>query len=118
MKWNKSIITWLLLCLIVLLWWYYTYGLAEISDTLKNESQIYLIILMCILTFPIGFIWIYLLSLILYIAQDYICMQGTKIIDSIIFGWLGFLVLGYLQWFLIVPSIVKKRRMRKNTREK
>jgi len=105
--------------MIVLVGWLYSYGLNEdLSQVLKSESQVYLLIAMVILTLPLGIPWIYLFAGLLYVLQSVgINMSGETQVDVFLL-WLGFVVIGYIQWFVIVPYLIRKIRERATTKDR
>ena len=103
-------ILWVLCCVVVLVWWYYAFGLKTgLSAMLKAESQIYLIIWMVILTFPVGLIWVYLMALVLY-GLETLGVNQEALSSDVLILWAGFVILGYLQWFKLVPFLIGKWR--------
>ena len=113
----KSIrVAWLLTCIVVLCWWMYSYGLKEdLPQVLRSESQIYLLIAMAILTIPLGIPWIYVFAGLLYLLESLGMVLGGKWQADVIFMWMGFVVIGYIQWFVTVPFLIRKIRKRNST---
>ena len=110
---------WIVACLIVLVWWLYSYGLKEdLSQVLKAESQIYLLIAMVILTLPLGIPWIYLFAGLLYVLESVGINMNGKMQADVFLLWLGFVVIGYIQWFVIVPYLIRKMRERAATKDR
>lgn len=110
---------WIVACIIVLVWWLYSYGLKEdLAQVLKSESQIYLLIAMVILTFPLGIPWIYLFSGLQYVLESVGIDMSGKMQADVFLLWLGFVVIGYIQWFVIVPYLIRKMRERALTKDR
>ncbi len=104
---------WLAACVVVLLWWTIAYGFNDaVPKQLRAESQVYLFIAIIVLSFPAGLIWAVFVAIgsrALYelgFAPD-----GSIWVNTFIY-WLGAVVLGYLQWFVLVPRYTARRRTR------
>jgi hypothetical protein len=111
---NLLKISWLFACICVLAWWHFSYELkSDLSEILKAESEIYLIIGMVILTFPVGLIWTYLLGVIFYVMSIIHINVPTSVGLNILILWVGFVLFGYLQWFKLVPWWIGRRRSRR-----
>ncbi len=113
MKRKIALLAWLAASFIVLGWWYYNFGLnADLSRTLRNESQIYLIIGMAILSFPLGLFYMYLFALVVYgLDSVSVNLHQHETLEVLIL-WGGFVISGYLQWFVILPHIREMFRSR------
>lgn len=113
MKRRIALLVWLVASLIVLGWWYYRFGLnPDLSRTLRNESQIYLIIGMAFLSFPAGLLYVYLFGLATYGLDSVgINMHQHEMLEVLTL-WAGFVLSGYLQWFVLLPFIREKFRSR------
>jgi hypothetical protein len=106
-------IAWLSCCLAALVWWYITYGIrSELSETLRAESQIHLIVVMVVITFPMGLAWAYVVGLITYGLEGAGIGTNTTWHLDVLLWWLGFVVVGYVQWFKLGPRIVEVVRTR------
>lgn len=116
---NLIRILWIVACIIVLVWWLYSYGLKEdLSQVLKSESQVYLLISMVILTLPLGIPWIYLFAGLLYVLESVGINMSGKMQTDVILLWLGFVVIGYFQWFVMVPYLIRKIREQVATKDR
>ena len=110
---------WIVVCMIVLVGWLYSYGFKEdLSQVLKSESQVYLLIAMVILTLPLGIPWIYLFAGLLYVLESVGINMSGKMQADVFLLWLGFVVIGYIQWFVIVPYLIRKIRERTTTKDR
>lgn len=102
---------WALCCAGVLVWWIYRYGIDEqLPHQLKAESVLLISIWMGIFTFPLGVLWFISLSGIYYLAEQAgLNLSGVSIAE-VITTWSGFVAVGYLQWFVLLPFIREKFR--------
>ena len=108
---NLIKVIWILGCICVLGWWLYSFGMnSDLSQILKSESQVYLLIAMVILSFPISIVWVYifagLLDLLVFVGVN---LSGPLQVDVIVL-WFGFVTVGYLQWFMLLPYLLGKWR--------
>lgn len=108
MKLRPLAIAWLVASALVLVWWIYTYSRGDLSDGLKAESQMYVILAMSLLTFPAGLLWAVVFSLVLSLL-DQIGVGRSLLLESSLM-WAGFVVVGYLQWFVFGPRLLAKFR--------
>lgn len=108
MKPRPLAITWLIASTLVFVWWIYTYSRGDLSDGLKAESQMYVILAMSLLTFPTGLLWAVVFSLVLSLLDEPGISRPLLLESSLM--WAGFLVVGYLQWFVIGPGLLAKFR--------
>ncbi|MBI2312368.1 MAG: hypothetical protein HYU77_07700 [Betaproteobacteria bacterium] len=70
---------------------------------------------LALLNLPLSIVWWLLLSAASYAFY----LAGIEIGESPAFGavvWLGFVVVGYLQWFKLVPWLIAKWRSRRAAR--
>ena len=118
-RYNLIRTLWIAACGTVLVWWLNSYGLREdLSQILKSESQVYLLIAMVILTLPLGVAWIYLFAGLLYVLDAVGINVSGKMQADVIFLWLGFVAVGYFQWFAIVPWVIRKARERATIKDR
>jgi hypothetical protein len=104
-------------CVFVLVWWLYSFGIkSDLSPVLKAESQIYLLIGMIILTFPIGVVWIYSFAGILFLCRKWGFDPDSNLLANVFALWLGFVMFGYVQWFKLFPSVLKRIRARRGSK--
>ena len=108
MKLRPLAVAWLLASILVLVWWIYTYSRDDLSDGLKAESQMYVILAMSLLTFPTGLLWVVAFSLVLSLL-DWLSIDRPLLLESGLM-WAGFVVVGYLQWFVFGPGLLAKFR--------
>lgn len=105
---------WFGLCGLVLSYWISkSYFSPELQDAYKAESQGVLLASMIILTFPSGIVW-YLLFVSVLSALD-IFNIARPIFIEILLLWIGFAVVGYLQWFRYGPHLMNKFKQWRNS---
>lgn len=92
-------IGWLMLCGSIL-WWFMSHPLAWS----EAELTIGYIVIMLIITFPVGLLYWSLLSLLGLIVPS----TGLDKEVELVLIWLGFVVVGYYQWFVVVPWCFEK----------
>jgi hypothetical protein len=110
---------WSLLCIFVL-----AFTLAEAIVNSQSSGKylvagIFIIYPMMILSFPSCFLWLYPYGWISF-ALDYIGISGSLnfgeasfyVVNFIL--WLGFFIVGYLQWFKLLPFLLEKWRSRRS----
>ena len=111
---NLSKIVWLIACLIVLAWTFVACG-REANETLRGECSLLAAIIMAFLTFPVGLLWWLLISATGYVLSLVgIEIGGASAIADLVV-WFGFVIVGYFQWFKLVPWIVHRIRERKQS---
>jgi hypothetical protein len=91
---------WLVACAFVLVGFLYCRGNGEAQDFLTWTMQV--------LSFPLGLIALPLIIVTGFLAQM-ISPLGSLLtmFGDYVMVWFWFFVLGFIQWFLIVPGIVK-----------
>ncbi len=99
---------WLLICGWVLLSFLFHPKAWE-----DSEVTVLFHLRMLIITFPIGYVFYVLLTAIHVSDFGFISQQ----IWLVIF-WLTFSLLGYVQWFIIVPSVYRKLKKKLQSRSK
>ena len=103
---------WLIACLAVLVWTFVACG-QEYNSTLRAECSLLAAIIMALLTLPLGILWWLLVSATGYGLSLVGIEIGKLIAIADLVVWLGFVVVGYFQWFKLVPWIVRRIRARK-----
>ena len=110
-SWSRTRAAWLVACCVVLIWWSFAYGMSDtLSATLKNEAQVYLLIPMVVLSFPAGLLWVVVLAGVLRLASTIGLDTTWSPLVHAAFIWLGCVIFGYVQWFLVVPALVARRK--------
>lgn len=102
---------WLMLCSIAL-WWF-----ANHPKTWSDpEITILYILIMLTITFPIGIVYWSILSMLAIAIPD----PGLGREIELVLVWMGFVVVGFVQWALLVPwgyrklkVALQKRRIKK-----
>ncbi len=90
-------ITWLILAMIALA------SVLILLNTGQKDADIALAYMMLVLTFPIGFI-------MGPIVSPMLSWDGNS---SIVVYWGGCILVGYLQWFVVVPQVIAVMQNRK-----
>lgn len=104
---------WLGACAIVVIWWMAVYGLHEgAPDTLMGEAMIYVVIAMTLLSFPIGLAWTVLLAIAARVLHEAGVAVQSPLWVNLLLYWVTAVVLGYVQWFVVIPRIRAKRAAR------
>ena len=98
-------ITWLVLwavALVATLW----------AASYESQRDIDLIVawVMIVVCFPISLVGVIITSGISYLCHETFHFVGYEKSIGIIITWLTFFSLGWLQWFVLVPRILKKIR--------
>jgi len=100
-------IIWLVLCIAPYLHWLMWIGAFSSESTSWQEKDIYMWISLSALGFPCSVVWFYLAALFqLALAQIGIEFTNLYVTNTLI--WIGAVVVGYLQWFILVPLLRKK----------
>jgi hypothetical protein len=101
-------ISWLLLAIIILV-----VVLAAYDGRPNSDIEQFLIGAMMVLSFPIGFVVAGLFSG-MYALLASCCEIAAKTSYTMLFvEWLGFFAAGYLQWFVLLPWVIRKWRSRR-----
>lgn len=104
-------VCWFSACIAVIAWGIFG-CVRETNLTLRGECALVAGYVLALLNLPLSIVWWVLLS-----AAGYgLSLVGVEVGYSALFGamvWLGFVVIGYLQWFKLVPWLIRKFRNRK-----
>lgn len=102
---------WFIACTAIFVWVFITCG-QESNSTLRGECSLLLAGVMAFLTLPSGILWWLLISGGAYVFSSMgIEVRASAFAD--IFVWLGFAVIGYFQWFKLVPLLIRRFQERK-----
>lgn len=101
---NVLIIAWLLLCLLSLIG-YINYGGGN-GPRDEVESRTQFVMFMVVLTFPSAFLFISLIWVAEQLIPGYSAFGVNPKLFEVIIYWLGFVLFGYLQWFLFFPKLI------------
>lgn len=91
---------WLVLCIGVLF--------IPLRDIHNGEAHILFAWLMMLLTFPSGFILISSIGSVGYLLDTYFGLMLPPNEIMLFPLWFALVVLGYLQWFILVPKLWRK----------
>jgi hypothetical protein len=105
---------WLLACVAVLAWQFVACG-QQSNPTLRGECSLLAGGIMVVLSLPLGLLWLWLVSGAGYLLAQFGIEIGAPSSIADVVVWLGFVVVGYLQWFVLLPWIVHKVRARRRT---
>ena len=97
---RKILFTWLFFCVLVLL--------GPLRDIHNGEAHILFAMLMGLLTFPAGYILMAGISFLGFLLDRHLGVSLPS--NEIMLGplWLGLVVVGYFQWFVVVPRLWRK----------
>jgi hypothetical protein len=109
---NLLKVAWLIACVAVLAWTLIACG-PEANATLHGECLLLAGITMALLTLPSGILWWLLLSGAGYtLSLIGIEVGGIPAFAGLVV-WIGFVVVGYLQWFKLVPWLIARWHARR-----
>ena len=103
--WLGGQIIWIVVCV-----WVLVHTLVAYHQSHNEEVGIILIYLMTTLSFPSGWLIVFMLSglgFVLYKLFGFYLPGGYP---GIILDWLIIFAAGYFQWFILIPFIAKKQR--------
>lgn len=109
-------VVWLIAMLAMLVFWVNGgfSGTSWTSTTIEEGEHHLLVILVLIaLTFPSGLFWVVALNILAYALSAIAYRPPIPDLLLISFVWVGFIALGYFQWFRLVPWLWRKWRSRK-----
>ena len=93
---------WLFFCMLVFL--------IPLRDIHNGEAHIAFAILMMALTFPAGLILGYFISFVGLLLDRFLGIFLPSNEIMLVPLWLGFVAIGYLQWFVLLPRLWRKWR--------
>ncbi|HSD44477.1 MAG TPA: hypothetical protein VLD36_21765 [Burkholderiales bacterium] len=108
-------IVWLIACVVMLAWTFVACG-NEANATLRGECSLLAAIIMAFLTLPLGLLWWLLLSATGYVLSLVGIEIGSTSAIADFVVWFGFVVIGYFQWFKLVPWLTARWRSRRAAR--
>jgi len=106
---------WLLACVAVLAWQFVACG-QQSNPTLRGECSLLAGGIMVVLSLPSGLLWLWLVGGAGYVLAQFGIEIGAAYSMAVVV-WLGFVVVGYLQWFMLLPWIIRKVRSRKHANQ-
>ena len=98
---------------VILYSWLFFCGLAflgPLQDIHNGEAHILFAMLMVLLTFPAGFILVSAISFIGMVLDRFLGLSLPSNEIMLVPLWLGFVAVGYFQWFILVPRLWGKWR--------
>jgi hypothetical protein len=98
-------LAWLLICFYI--------GIIHFSDGRFSEGYAAtLTVMMSMVTFPIGYLAVYLLKTLVWIFAKPIYTDVIGSLNFSIWLWVWMTSLGYFQWFYLVPKILALAKKR------
>lgn len=100
--------TWIVAMSAVLaLWLYGISGSSHLQALTNGESHMLAILLLIILTFPLGVVWALALNFSAYFVER--AAPPFVVSDTllVLVAWGGFFLVGHWQWFTLLPSVVR-----------
>lgn len=109
---NYLKVIWLFACIAVLIWEFLSCG-QQSHPGLRAECLLLAGGLMVVLTFPVGLLWVWLVSGAGYLLALFGIESpaGPSVVDLVV--WVGFVLVGYFQWFVFLPWSIQKVRASK-----
>ena len=102
-------VIWCSACVMVLVW--SLVAAANAPSHLRHHADEALAIWLAVLTFPVGVAYYIALTLLLMLVYS---VTGTSIgggpIFAVLVAWLPAVILGYWQWFVLLPRYLSRRR--------
>lgn len=103
------LLAWVAVCSAVLAWTLVAVSYSS-SATLRGETLLLGSGLLIMLTFPIGIVWWLVLGALAYAISLLGLSSEYLQLGMFVFAWGGFVVVGYLQWFMLLPRVIRKLR--------
>jgi hypothetical protein len=96
---------WWGLCLGVLAWWLFTTGLGSLASAhgLEGRDDRLFYALMALISFPAGLIWVLATPWLLSIVPAGAGVAAIPWYGEPLLAWFGCAIVGYLQWFWLLP---------------
>ena len=104
---------WLLLCLLALAGWWFGWGFVDGAGQRIEQRQL-LDAIMGVLAFPAGLLWVWIAPNLESLAKSAALSAGVpsafwRLYGPELLAWLGATVLGYIQWFWLLPYVFRIR---------
>jgi hypothetical protein len=104
---------WLLLCLLALAGWWFGWGFVDGAGQRIEHRQL-LDAIMGVLAFPAGLLWVWIAPNVESLAKSAALAAGVpsaawRLYGPELLAWLGATVLGYIQWFCLLPYVFRLR---------
>lgn len=79
----------------------------------NSDIEVFLIWSMLLLSFPSGLLIIFLFAGISYFLYHFFSVVIVTSYAELLLSWFTFSIVGYLQWFKLIPHLVAKWREKK-----
>ena len=100
--------------LTVLIWALWHLEVLKLSDNLRDEAVFGTLFFMLTLSFPTGPLLLFVMHQVIHLAYPGLFEgTGSVVTAEALFTWITCFIGGYLQWFVLVPSIYA--RFKKST---
>ncbi len=104
---------WLLLCLAALAGWWLGWGFVDGAGQRIEHRQL-LDAIMGVLAFPAGLLWVWIAPNLESLAKSAALAAGVRPAIWQMYGpellaWMGATLLGYIQWFWMLPYVFRLR---------
>ena len=76
-----------------------------------GESSVSFIMFISLLTFPIGYLGIYMLTGFIWLLSIVVSYEASSPLIFSIVLWFLMVGLGYIQWFCLIPKLVNKTKI-------
>lgn len=102
---------WWSVCLAVIAWWIISADPATVGSQANEPLQQQVLKgIMALLAFPAGLLWVWFLPLLTPAFEAAgVPVNGWPWYATTVLAWLGCAVLGYLQWFWLLPHVFTLR---------
>jgi len=104
---------WLLLCVAALAVWWLGWGFVDGAGQRIEHRQL-LDVIMGVLSFPAGLLWVYVAPSLEPTAKSAVLAAGLpaelwRSYGPELLAWLGATLIGYVQWFWLLPHVFRLR---------
>jgi hypothetical protein len=106
-------IGWLVLCLAALAGWWLGWGFVDGAGHRVDHRQL-LDTIMGVIAFPAGLLWIWMAPALEPFAEPLVRSAGVPAVywrtyGPELFAWFGAALIGYIQWFWLLPYVFSLR---------
>jgi hypothetical protein len=102
-------VVWFIAMIAVLATWLSLGSDAPAATKQNGERHLLAFIVMVALTFPAGLIWAGLLNIVTFFLESFGYYPDMPDFLAAVFVWVGFVAIGYFQWFKLFPLLRRKR---------
>jgi len=99
---------WVFLCVLV-----FCVTITHYDGTPNSDVEIFLMYSMLVFSFPSGFIFVLLLSCVNWLFYHFFNIVIKTSYAELTVNWIGFFVLGYFQWFIAIPYLLRRFLLKK-----